>query len=124
MPFSDPVLTFAGHKHRIIDVLKIDSRDKEWEALDEFVNSNVMDQVKQLVITIDLTDSVAIHHLQGGNTILEQLNRYYEILRMLDCDGFKIFSSKGRGDPIKVNGMKRSFSPEYEISYINTNFFH
>ncbi|XP_037083019.1 methyltransferase-like protein 24 [Pollicipes pollicipes] len=115
------VVESLGHKHRTIDVLKLDIRDHEWEALDEFVRSEVLDQVKQLVITLNFNRPINSEH---PHMLMEQLLTYYQLLRMLDCDGFRVFSSKGRGEPVRAHGMKRHFYPEYEISYVNTNFYH
>ena len=102
-------------------MLKLDARDHEWEALEEFVRSEVMDQVKQLVLTLNFQRPASTHTPQD---LMKELMKYYELLRMLDCDGFRIFSSKGRGEPKVPHGMKRSFYDEYEISYVNTNFYH
>ncbi|XP_043225816.1 methyltransferase-like protein 24 [Amphibalanus amphitrite] len=115
------VVENLGHTHRTIDVLKLDVRDHEWEALEEFLRSEVMDQVKQLVVTLNFQRPA---NSQTPQNLMKELVKYYELLRMLDCDGFRIFSSKGRGEPKVPHGMKRSFYEEYEISYVNTNFYH
>lgn len=114
------VVEKLGHQDRKIDVLKLDVRDHEWQALDEFVHSEVMDQVKQLVVTLTFSHA---HHTADGKQLMEKLLQHYQLLRMLDCDGFRVFSSVGRGEKQRTHDMKRPFYPEYEISYINTNFF-
>jgi len=118
------VVENLGHKHRVIDVLKLDIRDHEWEALEEFVRSEVMDQVKQLIVTLNFDKPLTLNALSQGAAMMEQLHTYYQLIRMLDCDGFRVFSAEGRGEPVKVAGMKRNFHKHYEISYINTNFYH
>ncbi|XP_021376875.1 uncharacterized protein LOC110465406 [Mizuhopecten yessoensis] len=105
------IIQSLGHEGRIIDIVKMDIEGSEWPAMDSFIPSGVLKNVRQLYFEF---------HGSIGPTA-EFRNRMINIGRLYD-NGFRLFW--GHPNQVQVNlGMYNATGREvtacYEEYYVN-----
>jgi len=105
---------------KIIDYLKFDIEQTEWEVLQNIVPD--LENVKQIGIEIHLTDP---EMRSAPNLTTTDFIEMFMLLKKLDRAGFKKFNYRLNPFGIyrsNITGLERSRF--YELHYLNLNFAH
>lgn len=110
--FGD-IRTILSHKKRNIDVVKLDIQYMEWSAMQEMVEEDELDNVKQVLVE---------YHI-GSDPTEDKLRRMLRILRGMSEAGFrKFYVHKCEKSSYHHPNYPVIRSKCYDIHYLNENF--
>ncbi|KAK3782831.1 hypothetical protein RRG08_002464 [Elysia crispata] len=110
--FGD-IRTILSHKKRNIDVVKLDIQYAEWSAMQEMVEEDELDNVRQVLVE---------YHI-GSDPTEEKLRRMLRILRGMSEAGFrKFYVHKCEKGSYHHPNFPVVRSKCYDIHYLNENF--
>ncbi|KAK2706342.1 hypothetical protein QYM36_016393 [Artemia franciscana] len=110
------IMTLLGHGNRIIDVIKMDIEQSEYEAAPNMIDSGVTAQIKQIALET--------HNFQMSRQDSQNYRFKYQQIYKLEKHGFIRFSSQAGMGSDRLNEIANiSDFFIYEMAWYNPKFY-